>query len=306
VWQWNFSIDHTLWNQDVITTSYVGSKATKLLRRELGGPGSTPQVRLALATNHGRSDYESLQAQYRRRLARQVHALVSYSWSHSIDNSSADSAIHLVGPDMDAASDRGSSDFDVRHALTAMLHYTRPRTGHGAAAALLGGWEVDGIFRARSGFPLAVLNAEHNSGVNFANVFRPDLAPGQAIWVNDPAAPGGRRLNRAAFLLPGPGMQGNLGRNALTGFGMAQVDAAVQRQFPFGERMSLLLRVEAFNLMNQANLADPLRYLSNPLFGESPSMLNLMLGTGTPASGLAPALQVGGARSMQLVLRFRF
>jgi hypothetical protein len=35
-------------------------------------------------------------------------------------------------------------------------------------------------------------------------------------------------------------------------------------------------------------------------------MLNLMLGTGSPGSGLAPMFQIGGSRSVQIALRFTF
>jgi hypothetical protein len=48
------------------------------------------------------------------------------------------------------------------------------------------------------------------------------------------------------------------------------------------------------------------RYLQHPLFGQSASMLNLMLGSGTPYSGLTPGFQPGGARSLQAVMRLRF
>ena len=49
-----------------------------------------------------------------------------------------------------------------------------------------------------------------------------------------------------------------------------------------------------------------MKYLSSPLFGQSTSMLNLMLGTGSPGSGLAPMFQIGGARSVQVGVRARF
>jgi hypothetical protein len=66
------------------------------------------------------------------------------------------------------------------------------------------------------------------------------------------------------------------------------------------------LRIEAFNAFNRPNFADPVRFLSSPLFGTSTSMLNLMLGTGSPGSGLAPVYQSGGPRSVQVSLRLRF
>jgi len=73
-----------------------------------------------------------------------------------------------------------------------------------------------------------------------------------------------------------------------------------------GERCRLQFRLEAFNGLNQANFADPVRFMSSPMFGQSTSMLNLMLGSGSPGSGLAPILETGGARSLQATLRFRF
>jgi hypothetical protein len=87
---------------------------------------------------------------------------------------------------------------------------------------------------------------------------------------------------------------------------MSQLDLAMRREFFTGERRSIQLRVESFNALNHPNFGDPVRSLSSPLFGQSTSMLNLMLGTGSPGSGLAPIFQNGGARSMQVSLRFRF
>jgi hypothetical protein len=87
---------------------------------------------------------------------------------------------------------------------------------------------------------------------------------------------------------------------------MAQVDFAVRREFRLSERRRLQLRVEAYNLLNHPNFADPVNYLDSPVFGQSTSMLNLMLGSGSPGSGLSPTLQTGGPRSLQGSLRFLF
>jgi hypothetical protein len=127
---------------------------------------------------------------------------------------------------------------------------------------------------------------------------------GQPVWVDDAGAPGGRRLNPLAFAAVAG--QGNLGRNAITGFGLFQADLAVRREFAIRDHRTVEVRAEAFNLLNHPNFADPVRFLSSPLFGQSASMLNLMLGTGSPGSGLAPIFQTGGPRSVQLVLRLRF
>ncbi len=293
--QWNVSIERAFTGYNVLSVSYVGSNGTDLVRREMGGPGSNARNLFVLATNHGESSYNSLQVQFRRNFSRRLQARTSYAWSHSIDNSSTDSSLYWAGASVTPAEDRGSSDFDVRHSFTAAVSYELPRR-----------WALDGIFRARSGFPLTVFESDQYNGISLANAFRPDQLLGVPVWLDDPSAPGGKRLNSAAFAPVADGVQGSLGRNSLTGFGMAQLDLALRREFTFSEKRSLQFRVEAFNIFNHPGFADPQRYLVNPLFGQSTSMLNLMLGTGTPASGLAPIFQTGGARSVQLTARFRF
>lgn len=292
--QWNATLEHALDDHDVVSLGYVGSTGRDLIRREAGGLGSTPTTWYAFATNHGSSVYHGLEAQYRRALAHGVQALVSYSWSHSIDNSSTDSGLYWAGSGLMPNGDRGPSDFDVRHALTAGFTYEKR------------GWAVDGMIRTRTGFPVNVLNAEQYTGIPFENIFRPDRVSGQQVWIDDSGAPGGRRINPQAFHIAPDAVQGNLGRNALSGFGMSQADLALRREFFRRERSSLQVRIEAFNVLNHPNFGDPVRFLASPLFGQSSSMLNLMLGTGSPGSGLAPVFEAGGSRSLQIVARFRF
>jgi hypothetical protein len=306
VTQWSGTIEHTFGRNQIVSAVYEGSDGRRLLRREVGFP-DTETLQLVLATNHGYSSYQGLQLQYRLRASHGLSGLASYSWSHSIDNGSSDSLLYWAGAGLNAADDRGSSDFDVRHAAHAAISYEIPHTSTSSIrSSMLHGWALDAILQARTGFPITVLDADYSMGLSFANVFRPDLVPGQPAWVADPSAPGGRLLNNAAFQ-PAPNLvQGNLSRNSITGFGMSQLDLALRRDFALGERCSLQFRVETFNALNHPDYADPVNFLSSPLFGQSVSMLNMMPGTGSPGSGLTPIFQNGGARSVQLMLRFRF
>jgi hypothetical protein len=306
--QWSGTIEQAFGTHQTLSAVYEGSSGFQLLRREFEGSQETnPLTLLALATNNGLSNYQALELQYRVKPWRGLTGLASYSWSHSIDNSSSDSVLYWAASGLDASGDRGSSDFDVRHALQAAFSYEMSRSaGKSLHSSLLHGWAVDGIIHARTGFPITVLDSDYSQGLSFANVFRPDVVPGRPVWLTDPSAPGGRLLNSAAFQ-PAPNLiQGDLGRNSITGFGMWQADLALRRDFPLADRRSLQFRVEAFNALNHANYADPVPFLSSPLFGQSPSMLNMMLGTGSPGSGLTPFFQSGGARSVQVTLRFRF
>ncbi len=296
--QWNLSVERAMTKNDLLSVSYVGAAGYNLIRREVGGPGSTPTAWFALTTNHGASNYQSFQAQYQRRVARGLEGHISYAWSHSLDNDSSDSFLLWAGTSSPASRDHASSDFDLRHSLSASFSYRLP--------GRLQGWYLDSIFQARTGFPITVLQAEQYTGIAFGNAFRPDLVGNVPVWIADPNAPGGQYLNPQAFHTPKPGTQGNLGRNALSGFGMTQLDLAARREFRIADRRTIELRLQAFNALNHANFADPVKYLNSPYFGQSTSMLNMMLGTGSPGSGLSPLLQSGGPRSVEAVLRFRF
>ena len=301
--QWNASVEHAFGRNDVLTIGYVGSSGGHLIRREIGGAGSTGVSLLALGTNHGESEYQSLQAQYRHRLAGGMQGLISYAWSHSIDNSSTDGGLYWAGSGLALGRDRASSDFDVRHVFATGFSYGAPS---GLRSPILKNWAVDGLVRARTGFPINVLDAEQFMGVSFENVFRPDLVAGQPVWIDDPSVAGGRRINSGAFAPAVGSVQGNLGRNALAGLGMAQLDVAVRREFSVGEKKTVQVRLQAFNALNHPNFGDPVRFLASPLFGQPASMLNLMLGTGSPGSGLAPIFQMGGARKVEAIVRFEF
>jgi hypothetical protein len=306
VWQWNTTVEHAFGQHGVASLGYIGAQGLDLVRREVGGPEFVNLVRISTATNHGGSDYHGFQAQLRGRIGSRLQTMVSYTWSHAMDTGSSDGGLYWIGSGLSARRDRASADFDVRQVFAAAATY---ETGEQWGASLkpwLRSWSLNGIWRARTGFPVDVLNAERAMGVGFANVFRPDSVAGIPVWRTDRTAPGGRLLNPQAFATPSEFAQGSLGRNVICGFGMTQVDIAAQRDFRFSERASLQIRLEVFNAFNRANFADPVRYRVSPLFGQSASMLNGMLGTGTPASGLAPSLQSGGPRSAQLTARFRF
>jgi hypothetical protein len=294
--QWNIAYERMFGISNFVSAAYVASSGHRLLRYEgMPQPGSA-LAQYLVATNHGASAYHGLELQYKRRLSRGLQGIAAYTWSHSIDDGSSDSGVYLADP---AATARGSSSFDVRHNLTAGILYTVP-----GASKYLSGWETSAVLRARTGFPVDILTTENFLGLGFDDYQRPDLAPGEPVWIPSETI-GGRRLNPAAFRTP-RGAQGSLGRNAIAGAGMSQVDVAVERRFPVARTLALDLRLEAYNVLNHPNAADPVRFLDNPLFGVPVSMLNLMLGSGSARSGLAPAFQIGGPRSVQVQFRLRF
>ncbi len=129
----------------------------------------------------------------------------------------------------------------------------------------------------------------------------PNVVPGVPFYVADPNAPGGWIINKAAFSVPASG-QGDLGRNALRGFGAAQIDFTVRRTFALTERVRLQSSADFFNIFNHPNFGSPVNYRTSPLFGQATQTLNSYLGSG----GLNPLYQIGGPRSIQLALKLQF
>jgi hypothetical protein len=310
--QWNVSIEQAFGTSDTVTVSYVGALGRRLLRQERL-VNLTPQIQnLTLGTNHGHSRYNALQVKYTRRLSRGLQALASYTLASSKDNTSNDTIPALPSVRVDPERDWGPSDFDVRHTLSGGLTYAIPTPALGSVwHAIVSGWSVDSVLTARSALPVNVLTGTTAFGVSSA--LRPDVVPGIPFYLNDSTVPGRQRFNRAAFTAPplnasgNPLRQGTLGRNALHGFAMSQVDLAVRRDIPIGERMNVQLRAEAFNLFNQTSFGQPTNTLSSGLFGQPTRTLASGLGAGGVAGGgFSPLYQVGGPRSIQLALKLQF
>lgn len=305
-YQWNFALEQSLGAKNTVTATYVGAAGRRLLRQELLVQPNPDFDFVFVTRNSAKSDYHALQLQFQRSLSHGLQVFSSYTWSHSLDTiSNETSFFNVPSPLIDLNRERGPSDFDVRHAFTATAIYNLPAPPLGPAARLvLRDWSLDTVVRLRTALPVDVV-----TGTNFLFGFfavRPNLISGTPVYVDDSLVAGGRRINRAAFVSPLPDQQGNLGRNALRGFGLSQIDLALRRQFALTKRVGVQLRAEAFNLFNHPNFANPVNDLNNVAFGQATQLLGRSLGSGSFGGGFNPLYQVGGPRSLQLVLRLQF
>ncbi len=319
---WNAALERAFSANDMVTLSYLGAAGRRLVRQERYFNLSPTFPLVQIDRNGAESDYEALQAQYQRRLAHGLQALASYTWSHSLDNASNDSTAVPGATKINVSQERGPSDFDVRHSFSGALTYDIPMVGPAAARAILGHWSIDSIFTARTATPVDVTVTRNLGFGSFS--FRPDVVPGVPLYLSDPKVGGGRRFNNTTvgprqlgpFLVSTDPRQGTLGRNALRGFGNNQLNFALRRQVNFTERFNMQFRAEFFNIFNHPNFADPSGNLGSVIpmgvafstgtFGKSPSMLNRSLGTGGQIGGFAPLYGIGGPRSIQLSLKFKF
>jgi hypothetical protein len=312
-YEWNAAAERTLGRADVLTVTYLGAAGRKLMRQDLyDAPNPEFTGEFDVMRNDADSSYNALQVQYRHRFSHGLQTLLSYTWAHSIDDDSSDAYFANVAPNYAPLSqERGSSDYDIRHTFSGAVSYNIQAPGSGIWKSIFGNWSTDSIVYARSAPPLNVVTGqdpfpagEIETGANGA--VRPNLVSGAPLWIANPNIAGGKEINRAAFTIPTGAVQGDLGRNALRGFGATEVDLTLRRQFKLRDRLSLQARADFFNIFNHPNFGPPINYLSSPLFGQSTQMLGASLGSGGQSGGLNPLYQIGGPRSAQLALKILF
>ncbi len=174
----------------------------------------------------------------------------------------------------DLARDYSLSTFDQRHTFVLNSRYRMPwdhLLRSGLTRATLGGWEVNGIWRIGSGFPVDIAAGFNNSrNGDTANPDRPDLAPGASNNPKNgttkgcPGIPAGEKLGTpdrfydpCAFVLPAAGAFGNLARNTVVGPDFHNVDFTLVKNSPLRENMNLEFRAEFFNILNHAHFGAP-------------------------------------------------
>jgi len=302
-YQWNVALEKSFGGQQAISATYVGQAGRDLLRQEaLFQPNLNFTGDFLLWRNDAFSNYNALQLQYRRPLSSRVQALLNYTWSHSLDNASNDVVAGLSNTVISAANDYASSDFDVRQSFSGAITYAIPSVSRDKALSLLTkDWSLNTVIVARSGFPFNAFLLLASADPGGSAPTRPDLVPGQPLWIKQSSAPGGKILNANAFDVPVPVAQGTEGRNDIPGFGLTQVDLSIVRKFSVTERVNLQFRADAFNLLNHPNFTNPNGLIEFGAYGlQSQQMLNQGLG------GLNPLFQEGGPRSLQLSLSLSF
>jgi hypothetical protein len=323
-YQWNVSLQQSLGSSQSVSATYLGSAGRKLLRDEfltpgLASEGLNPDFTggIVVTTNNGYSNYNALQLQYERRLSHGLEVLASYSWAHSLDNGSTQitgAPWHTIyNPDLDYA----SADFDVRHSFSTAITYAVPSPSKSSLLrAIAGNWALDSLFRANTALPINVLTGNDPWGIGTFVFFedpyqRPDAVPNQPFFLYGSQYPGGKAINPAAFQNP-TGMQGNLGRNALRGFGAWEEDLAVRREFPIHEQIKLQFRGELFNIFNHPNFGNPgtqatgTNWLTSPLFGLSTTTYAQSFDAGVGTGAFGSLYNIGGPRSVQFALKLIF
>lgn len=213
----------------------------------------------------GMSRYNALQLKAQHRFSEGLSSLFSYTWSRSVDTSSgwfnAEGGIGggaTVQNYHDIDGNRATSSYDIPHIVTwgtvweLPIGYGKRWLNSGPASTILGGWQLNWLFLARSGQPFTPTVGGDPANLGHSGYARPNLVGDPSL--ENPNAT--RWFNTAAFAVPVNSF-GNAGRNILRAPGYWNVDLGLQRNVRLGNDMSLSLRLEAFNVFNHINLGNP-------------------------------------------------
>jgi hypothetical protein len=321
--QWSFGIQRELTKSSSLEVTYLGSAGIHLRRLQVynsapPGPGATNSRRpftylngnIQTMTAPSHSRYDALHVRFQHRLHGGFTLLSSYAYGKSIDNGSGvrttDGDALTPSNNYNLRAERGRSAFDFRQRWTNSFLYELPvgkgkkwMNAGGVADAVLGGWQLGGIFTLQSGFPISVYcgpgNWQNNDTTCYpdATGIKPELPRGEQdpnhwfnlnAFVNRSGVANNRSQDVSTY------RYGTAGRNLFDGPGIIALDASVSKNWKLRESWKLEFRGEFFNLPNHPLWNAPTTTNSSP---------------GAPAYGVIGSTRID-PRDVQLALKLVF
>jgi hypothetical protein len=237
----------------------------------------------------GYVEYNGLLLKFQRRSANHFSFLNSYTYGRAIDlNSDNDGTVTLTDI-FNPEYNRGPADYDVTHTFSTNVIYELPF----GTSEWYGGWQMGTIIYARSGLPITITQSQSMLSTGITNN-RPNT-------ICDPVLGGSSTIdkffNTACFaqVADTTGTFGNTGRNTVRGPGQFNVDLSMIKTTPIGH-VTTEFRIEAFNIFNHPQFANPNGQLGNAAFGTISAML------ASPSCALCGTTE----RQVQLAFKARF
>jgi hypothetical protein len=280
----------------------------------------------------GNSSYNSLQVSLNKRLSHGLNFQASYTWAHSIDDSSSfeNSGFGARGIDpFNFAADRGDSVYDARQRFVVSYDYELPHLSpywnNAFTRGVLDGWHLSGITTLQTGFPINPAETDSRSlqcdptfqfyGCwDAPNVLTAPqiLNPRTSVLVNTAANPTNTvaknyyYFNPNTFGLEAIGQLGDAGRNDFHGPGVNNTDLSLMKRIYLtkSENRFIELRAEAYNVFNHTQFTIINYQNSGGVNGtiNSANFGRVLSAYGATAGTVA---QTGG-RTIQLAAKFYF
>lgn len=269
-----------------------------------------------LLTNASFSNYNSLQAEIRRRMSNGLQFQANYTLSKALtDSEGSQSTLESYRTFRSIALDRHLADFNQTHRVVSNVLFELP-VGAGrrwlrdvpVLSKMLEGWTVGNISTWQSGQPLFVFSNrttfnQFNAGNNPAQLlvsldqFRQNTGPYKTssgvyffnpnmldITTNSNGLHSGSTIKNGLVDVPAPGSFGNFPINSLHGPSFWQVDFSVSKRTKFFERADMEFKATFFNAFNHANFAFGSAQFDSANFGQitgqrgSPRIIHFILG----------------------------
>ena len=227
------------------------------LAGSLRTPGTvSPFGSINAQTSDGNSTYNALNIDVKKRFSNHYQFLASYTWSHSIDDSSDLQTLLLPQDNRNFAAERADALFDQRHRFVFSGVIASPSSWNtgGGFNRFLSNFTVAPIFEISAGRPFNILSNQDTNNDQSNQTDRPSVLDDGTLCV--PGTPATASTPACAPLISnGQFTSGSLARNMGITHGYMSLDLRLAKMVPIGEHFRLELIAEGFNLFNRFNEA---------------------------------------------------
>jgi len=284
-------------------------------------------------TPNGWSDYNGFAVQGSRQFSNGLQFLAAYTWSHTIDNSTADFFSTVITPRrpqdfQNINADKSSSALDHRNRFSIAAYYDLPyfKNGNWLRKNVLGNWLVAPIYTFQTGEPADVqsgvdANLNGDSAGDRA-VFNPTGIPGTGSGVTalcNSSLPAGASCaastanivaylannGNAQYITAGKGALATSGRNTLQTRRIDNLDVTAGKRFNFTERMRLEFQAQFLNVLNHPQYTPGLLNQVDSIGFTSPAATNYLHPSNAIFNRPDQAF-ASNSRTLQMALKFIF
>jgi hypothetical protein len=203
------------------------------------------------------SNYNALQLSLQRDVG-DLHLLAAYTWSKAIDDGSGFNDAWMNPFNFKLT--RSLSAYDAPQNFVVSYTYNLPFSKlAGSRRRLWDGWQISGITRLTSGFPVSLTDSADPSltGIGGGGVDFPNYN-GQGVQILNPRATSDHEyFSTANFSAPQLGIEGTANRRFFFGPGLNNTDLSLHKITRVNERSSIEIRAEFFNIFNHAQFITP-------------------------------------------------
>ena len=244
------------------------------LAGSLRTPGTvSPFGSINAQTSDGNSTYNALNIDVKKRFSNHYQFLASYTWSHSIDDSSDLQTLLLPQDNRNFAAERADALFDQRHRFVFSGVIASPSSWNtgGGFNRFLSNFTVAPIFEISAGRPFNILSNQDTNNDQSNQTDRPSVLDDGTLCV--PGTPATASTPACAPLISnGQFTSGSLARNMGITHGYMSLDLRLAKMVPIGEHFRLELIAEGFNLFNRFNEAAASPFIDDVrLFNQRPA-----------------------------------